>query len=411
MMDTRTKTPPELTFAAKCFSDYYSGHHVGKMPGFREREFGFMFFDRGYVHRHIGFRDEEELSRYLSSKGPSHAYYSTAYYSRPGAGTMAEKGWLGADLIFDLDADHVKGSEALPYEQMLARVKEVMMRLYDEFICTDLGFREEETEIVFSGGRGYHVHVYGENIRKLGSHERREIVDYITASELDLGILLSPKVVEETSKGRPLKSTRLPGLNEGGWYGKSRKSLNMFLEKIMALGREEGVSLLVADGMKKVQALRVYDALSDQHARIGLEEEGILDSMLEREDDLKKFTELLQRKTVDWMGGQTDEPVTSDIHRLIRLPGSLHGKTSLKVVSLTRDELTGFDPLRDAVADFPDETVDVESKSDFVSEPVGGERATVREGINSLPLRTALFLILRRKVTLAGPKGQVAGNR
>ena len=33
---------------------------------------------------------------------------------------MGEKGWCGADLIFDLDADHiVKG----PYDQMLSRVK------------------------------------------------------------------------------------------------------------------------------------------------------------------------------------------------------------------------------------------------------------------------------------------------
>jgi hypothetical protein len=44
-----------------------------------------------------------------------------------------------------------------------------------------------------------------------------------------------------------------------------------------------------------------------------------------------------------------DEPVTSDIKRLIRLPCSLHGKTGLRVVKMTREELDGFEPLRDAV--------------------------------------------------------------
>ncbi|SVD73115.1 uncharacterized protein METZ01_LOCUS425969, partial [marine metagenome] len=39
-----------------------------------------------------------------------------------------------------------------------------------------------------------------------------------------------------------------------------------------------------------------------------------------------------------------DEPVTGDIHRLIRLPGSLHGGTGLVVKILNVDELEKFDP-------------------------------------------------------------------
>src|SRR3989475_13236274 len=45
---------------------------------------------------------------------------------------------------------------------------------------------------------------------------------------------------------------------------------------------------------------------------------------------------------------ETDEPVTSDIKRLIRLPHSLHCKTGLAVVPMTRAALDGFLPLRDA---------------------------------------------------------------
>ena len=31
---------------------------------------------------------------------------------------MEEKKWLGADLIFDLDADHVQGAETMTYRDM-----------------------------------------------------------------------------------------------------------------------------------------------------------------------------------------------------------------------------------------------------------------------------------------------------
>ncbi len=402
-MDGKAVIPPELSFAARWFSEYYETHRVEEVPGFRGREFGFMFFDRGYVHRHLGFQDRSELGRYLADRAPSHAYYSTAYYERPGARTMAEKGWLGADLIFDLDADHVKGSEGLPYEQMLLKVKEQMIRLYDGFVCSDLGFGEDETEIVFSGGRGYHIHVYAESVRKLGSHERREIVDYITAADIDLGLLLSTTVVREGTRGKLLRSTRLPLASDGGWYGKSRMAINRLLDDLGKMTREEAVDLLVAEGMKKSQANRTYSLLFEEGRKEIMLRDSILDSLTEKDDELKRFLLVLQKKTIELMSGQTDEPVTSDIHRLIRLPGSLHGKTSLRVVSLTRDELTGFDPLRDASADFPDETVRVYSTSSFTSEPVGGEAAAVKEGFNELPVRTALFLLLRRKVTLQPP--------
>ena len=70
---------------------------------------------------------------------------------------------------------------------------------------------------------------------------------------------------------------------------------------------------------------------------------------------------VLQEIVMPLAKGETDEPVTSDTKRLIRLPGSLHGKTGLKVVVLQRDELEAFDPLTDAVA-FGDEMVRIMPK-------------------------------------------------
>ena len=87
------------------------------------------------------------------------------------------------------------------------------------------------------------------------------------------------------------------------------------------------------------------------------------------------------------------------IKRLIRLPGSLHGKTGLKVVTLTRDQMNDFDPLRDAVpGTFPDRPVKVLLKE--------GTSIRIRgcqvqgSGVTEVPAYAALFLVLRRWATL-----------
>jgi len=45
-----------------------------------------------------------------------------------------------------------------------------------------------------------------------------------------------------------------------------------------------------------------------------------------------------------------DTVVTTDIHRLIRLPATLHGKTGLKKVEFTIASLDDFDPFKSATA-------------------------------------------------------------
>jgi len=98
--------------------------------------------------------------------------------------------------------------------------------------------------------------------------------------------------------------------------------------------------------------------------------------------------------------GQIDEPVTRDVKRLIRLPGSLHGKTGLRVVTLTRDQMNDFDPLRDAVpGSLPDRSVKVVLKQRLDTHV---KDFRVRgEGTMDVPAYAALFLVLRRWAVLA----------
>ena len=94
-------------FLAAQFHRYYDTRKPTLPDRFGRREFGFMFWTAGIVQRHLGFSREEELHKFLSSRVPAHVYYSSAYYETPSAPTMEEKGWLGADLIFDLDRKSV----------------------------------------------------------------------------------------------------------------------------------------------------------------------------------------------------------------------------------------------------------------------------------------------------------------
>ncbi|NIQ04265.1 MAG: hypothetical protein GWO20_00600, partial [Candidatus Korarchaeota archaeon] len=53
-----------------------------------------------------------------------------------------------------------------------------------------------------------------------------------------------------------------------------------------------------------------------------------------------------------------DTVVTTDIHRLIRLGNTLHGKTGLKKIGVAIKELEDFDPFKDAVV-FKEGTVKI----------------------------------------------------
>jgi DNA primase small subunit len=92
--------------------------------------------------------------------------------------------------------------------------------------------------------------------------------------------------------------------------------------------------------------------------------------------------------------GETDEPVTCDVKRLIRLPGSLHGKTGLKVEKINLDGLKEFDPLRDAVV-LSEEEVDVDIGQDFEIS-MKDETFKLEQGKQKVPTYLATILIGRR---------------
>ena len=65
---------------------------------------------------------------------------------------MKEKIWQGADLIFDLDADHLRNAPK-SYGEMLVLVKKETQKLLT-FLFSDFGFNEKRTQCgLFRGQR------------------------------------------------------------------------------------------------------------------------------------------------------------------------------------------------------------------------------------------------------------------
>jgi DNA primase small subunit len=101
------------------------------------------------------------------------------------------------------------------------------------------------------------------------------------------------------------------------------------------------------------------------------------------------------------IAGETDEPVTSDIKRVIRIPGSVHGGSGLLAMSLKLSELKDFDPLSTAMLPtLTDSSIKVKWQKKMEIR-LGKERFSGEPGTETeLPERAAFVLVARGGATI-----------
>lgn len=385
----------------------------------KEREFGFLMFREKTMVRHKSFNDFNSFKSTLLSLAPSDVYYSTAYYERPGV-EMAHKGWLGSDLVFDVDADHIEtpckenhdmwscpnckeirrgkkpakcpncSHEKLEEktwfcDRCLFAAKEEIIKLRD-IMVQDFGTNPYEMHVFFSGHRGYHMHLISTKLMKLNDAERKEIVDYVLALGLDpaeQGLYQGPSDIYSTDKHSMIIG---PQVNDPGWRGRLAKGV---LQVITTFDREQLIDLGFAKGT-------VTQLLNEREK---IEKEWLGEIPWSYFQDRWKMTEQIWKSVMEnsldavKLRTNIDTVVTTDIHRLIRLPGTLNGKTGLKATALKLDQLETFDPFDEPVVFKGKERVYIRESPEI---RMGGERfgPFVNEHAD-LPLAAAILLIAK----------------
>ena len=397
-----TLDPSALAWARSRFQSYYNLGPVEPPNRFSRREFAaFPFTTETLMRRHAAFATAEEFRKFLALEVPRHVYSSSAYYRTPDAPTMAQKEWLGADVVFDLDADHLRLAAGRDYPAQLALAKQRFKQLVDDFLLGDFGLDPAQLTLVFSGGRGYHAHIRDPDWLNLSSAERRELVDYVLGTGVDPLVAIEQRVEPpsgDRSRGRrTFHGLRAP--DSGGWAGRISSALLLQLAQWESAGTEATATELERLGLSRPKARRLARLLIDEGKASQIRKTRSLDVF--RGEAPREVLEIVLRATAVEVQGETDAPVTTDIHRLIRLPNSLHGGTGLRVVPLSRDALDDFDPLRDAPVEAVEDhsvVVDVVENFDF---PFGGGRISGRAGERlGLSTAAALFLVLRGEATL-----------
>jgi len=333
------------------------------------REFGFIPWEKKiFMKRHMSFKTHDSLSSYLIENGPRHAYLSGALYLKPDNLDMDNKEYQGCDLIIDIDVDHFytpckdkhdlwwckeckasgKGMmkkcpecgklkiKSLTWicDECLELAKREVVKLIDSFLIPDFGIKESEMHIAFSGHRGYHLKVENEKIRTLASDERREIVDYLTGKHISFEIL-----------GLREKGGIIFGLSREniGWTHKIIKKIEEFLIKPKEELEKELLDKRKFDFNPKL--VKSFLNYKDDFLQII---SGNQNNVWAIEGFGLKTWEKFLTEITNGIGIEIDEPVSIDIHRLIRYPGSLHGKTGFKVQELEINQLDNFNPLNES---------------------------------------------------------------
>lgn len=402
---------PTLGWARTAFARYYASATIPPPLRFARREVAvFPFASETMMRRHASFGTAEQFRTFLAREVPRHAYYSSAYYRTPDHPKMAEKGWLGADLIFDLDADHLRGAEALDYEGQLALVKDRVRDLLDDFLFGDFGIDPDEAQLVFSGGRGYHIHVRSDAFVDLASAERRELVEYVMGTGFDGSTVIDERREDGgANDGTPGESgrtgarlrpfKRLYPPEEPGWRGRTTRGFLRLLSRWEEAGAASAAAEMERFGATPAEARQLARLLITQ--KKGAAIRATLSLEVFKRGVPQPLLDVVLRQAAVEVQGETDAPVTTDVHRLIRLPNSLHGGTGFRVLPLRRDELDGFDPLRDAPIAVTEGDPTMLEFAEPLRVRVGDERIEAGAGDRvTLGPAAALFAILRGSAAL-----------
>ncbi|MGB7954659.1 MAG: DNA primase small subunit domain-containing protein [Candidatus Nitrosopolaris sp.] len=381
-MSGNNSTQKSVALLKSAFREYYFKYSkLLEIPEHLEqREFGYMPFGSGMI-RHLSFRNRGDILATLIRDVPADVYCSNAYYRFP-TYPMQEKQWLGADLIFDIDAKdlhlpcelghsyficakcgEVSNAESevcescksttlnqtsIPCGKCIFALKKEVRRLV-AVLTTDLGIEEKSVSVYFSGNNGFHIVVSDKSFNPLDSVARSDVVSYLAGTNI---------------------------MTESIGVRKSRDhSGNDFLIKFPKSGLSYGWRKVIADKL-----------VIDQSSVVKLS------NIVLRNGGYAGFKSELG-KVAKSLGVRIDPQVTMDVHRIFRMPGTINSKSGL--VKMRCDDLESFDPLNDSCLLGASEVNVYTKVSSQINFKLKGQSFKIRENNLKLPLFAAVYLICK----------------
>ncbi|MGC2571954.1 MAG: DNA primase small subunit domain-containing protein [Candidatus Nitrosopolaris sp.] len=363
------------------FKEYYFNHiNLLETPEHLEQhEFGYVTFGSGMI-RHLSFRNKGDLIATLVRDVPTDFYCSNAYYRFP-TYPMKEKQWLGADLIFDIDAEDLQlpcelshsyfictrcnevsvksevcefckntvfNKTSIPCDKCIIALKKEVLRLAT-VLTNDLGIDEKFITVHFSGNNGFHIVASDKSFHLLGPEARSDIVSYLIGTNM---------------------------MTESIGVRKARdRSGRDFLIKFPKSGLSYGWRKRIAD-------------------RFGIDQASVLklNNIVQRNGGYEGFKAELGKMTKS-LGVKVDPQVTMDVHRIFRMPGTINSKSGL--VKMRCIDLDSFDPMTHSCL-LGDKEVKVKTNvSSQIYFKLKGKSFKLKEKIIELPLFAAVYLVCK----------------
>jgi DNA primase small subunit len=360
---------------------YFHSKNVEEPTSIEKREFGYSLFgQKGWV-RHLSFSSIGALVATLVKEAPSDVYCSNALYRFPTA-PMQEKEWLGAYLIFDIDGKDLDlpcvpthsylsctscrsaeplrdqvltfacrscgGSKAdsvsIPCSKCIDASKKELKKLIG-FLVTDIGIDRLAIKTYFSGNNGFHIHVSDDQFATLDSSARSDLAGYLS------GTGLLPESV---------------GVRKGGHESSGAVKFP-----------RGGISY----GWRNKIAVKL---------KIDVSSPLRLQNIVSQSGGYSSFKSSIER-TAKEMGVKLDAQVTSDVHRIFRMPGTLNGKSGLAKTFFT--DLESFDPFRESCV-IGDSNVNARLKCP-VKFRLKGKSFNLSKESAALPAYAAVYLICK----------------
>ena len=267
---------------------------------------------KGPSIRHQYYSTTDELSESLVvQRNISAVFASAAYYQDPQVKTTSKKGYMGGDLIFDIDL-YLSGSR---YDWMYSACDSTLDLV--KVLTQELGIPESNLVIDFSGSKGFHITVEGDEFKNLTKEERRHILQYVRGDKVTADSL---------------------GTERGGWSDRFNDYKRRIGEACVNDTKVNQTILETFFQIPKTHTKKLGDILSDASVRKTLKEHRLeLDAKIEK--SLRKLFLRSERAKFACV----DEKVTGDRYRVFRVPGSIHPKTGFASVRVLLEDLSNPD--------------------------------------------------------------------